>query len=144
MNVDATVAQIQCIDDGGRRCWAGRCGGNARNRVCRLTTEMRTTQGQAAFGHNVQAIITSLYIVKLFQTGIVGRVFSMRVERTYSRVQTPINKFVMKYLNLRNIPARLSRSAKQHSSKSAHLLRRFVQGLSIYVYQFSIPIDLRA
>jgi hypothetical protein len=70
----------------------------------------------------------------------------MRVERTYSRVimKTPTNRFVMNYFNLRIIPAQLSRSAKQHTSKSAHLLRRFVRGLSIYVYQFFIPIDLRA
>jgi hypothetical protein len=64
MNVDATVAQILCIGDGGRRSWAGRCGGNARNCICRLTTDMRTTQGQAAFGHNDQAIITYSYMVK--------------------------------------------------------------------------------
>jgi hypothetical protein len=67
MKVDATVAQIQCIDDGGRRCWLGRCGGNARNRVCRLTTDMRITQGQDAFGHNVQTIIIIYsYMVKTF------------------------------------------------------------------------------
>jgi hypothetical protein len=27
--------------------------GNVGNRVCRITTDMRTTQGQAAFGHNI-------------------------------------------------------------------------------------------
>jgi hypothetical protein len=58
MNVDATVALIYCIGDGGRRCWTRRRGGNARNRVCRLTTDIRTTQGQSDFGHNVQTIIT--------------------------------------------------------------------------------------
>jgi hypothetical protein len=36
------------------------------------------------------------------------------------------------------------RSAKQHQSNSAHLMRRFVRGLSIYVYQFFIPTDFRA
>jgi hypothetical protein len=64
MNADAMVAQIQCIGDGGRRCLAGRCGGNARNGVFRLTTDMRTTQGQAAFGNNVLAIITYVFTVK--------------------------------------------------------------------------------
>jgi hypothetical protein len=68
----------------------------------------------------------------------------MRVERTYSGVQTLTNEFVINYFNLQIIPAKLSRSAKQHPSNSAHLLRRFVRGLSIYVYQFFIPIDFRA
>jgi hypothetical protein len=147
--------QILCIGDGGWRCWAGRCGGNARNRVCRLAT---------AFGHNVQAIITYLYMVKTFYksvkafdegveagvifdpniTGTVGRVVSLRVECICSIVQKPTHRSVMNYFNLQITPAKLSRSAKQHPSKSAHLLRRFVRGLSIYVYQFFIPIDLRA
>ena len=39
-------------------------GGNARNRVCRLSTDTHTTQGQAAFGHDVQAIITYYFTVK--------------------------------------------------------------------------------
>jgi hypothetical protein len=103
---------------------------------------MRTTQGQAAFGHNVQAIVTYSYMVKTFITGTVGRVFSMCVERTYSGVKTHTNQFLMNYYNLRIIPAPLSRSAKQHPSKSAHLMRRFVRGLSICVYQFFILIDL--
>jgi hypothetical protein len=105
---------------------------------------MRTTQGQAALGHSVQAITTYLYMVKTFQTGTVERVVLMRVERTYSGVQTLTNRFVMHYFNLRIIPAKLSRSAKQHPSISAHLMRRFVRGLSIYVYQFFTPIDFRA
>jgi hypothetical protein len=58
MNAYATVAHIYCIGDGRRRCWTCRCGGNARNRVCRLTTDMCITQGQAAFVHNVKSIIT--------------------------------------------------------------------------------------
>jgi hypothetical protein len=105
---------------------------------------MRTTQGQAAFGHNVQAILTYSYMVKTFPKGTGGRALKIRVERTYSKVQTPTNRFVTNYLNLQIIPAELSRSAKQHPSKSAHLLRRFVRGLSIHVYQLFIPIDLRA
>jgi hypothetical protein len=50
----------------------------------------------------------------------------------------------MNYFNLQIIPAKLSRSAKQHPSETAHLLRRFVRGLSIYFYKFFITIDLRA
>jgi hypothetical protein len=102
---------------------------------------MRTTQGQAAFGHKVQAIITYSDMVKTFYEGTVGRVCSMRLERTYIKVQTTTNRFVMNYLHLQFIPAKLSRSAKQHPSKSAHLVRRFVRGLSIHVYQFFIPTD---
>jgi hypothetical protein len=41
-----------------------RAGGGCR--VCRLTTDMRTTQGQVVFGHNIQAIITYSYIVEAF------------------------------------------------------------------------------
>jgi hypothetical protein len=42
-------------------------GGGVRNRVRRLiTTDMRTTQGQDAFGHNVQTIITYLNMVHVF------------------------------------------------------------------------------
>jgi hypothetical protein len=67
--------QYECLCDGRanarhtrrrERCWAGRCGGNARNRVSILTTDMRTTQGQTAFGHNVQTIITYYNKVNLF------------------------------------------------------------------------------
>jgi hypothetical protein len=105
---------------------------------------MRTTQGQAAFGHNAQATITYSNIVKTFLLGTVGRVFSMRVERNYDKVQKPTDRFVMNYLNLRNIPAKLGRSAKQHPSNLAHFMRRFVRGLSIYVYPFFISIDFRA
>jgi hypothetical protein len=45
---------------------------------------MRATQGQGAFGHNIQTIITYSNKVKLFETGTVGLIFSMRVERIYS------------------------------------------------------------
>jgi hypothetical protein len=62
----------------------------------------------------------------------------------YSIVQTPTNNFFQRVIcYLRIIPAKLSRSAKQHPSNSAHLMRRFVRGLSIYVYQFVIPTDFR-
>jgi hypothetical protein len=84
---------------------------------------MRTTQGQAAVGHNVQAIITYSYMVNVFSTGTVRRVLSLRVERTYSGVQTPTNRFVMNYFILRIIPAKLSRNAKQHPWNSANLMR---------------------
>jgi hypothetical protein len=144
MNADATVAQISCIGVGGRRFWAGRCGGNARNRVCRLRTDMRTTQGQAAFGHNVQAIINLSCMVQtscdMYRWTRIVNARRMHL----LQVQTLTNRFVLNYCNLRIIPAQLSRSAKQHPSKSTHLLIRFVRGLSIYVYQFFIPIDLRA
>jgi hypothetical protein len=69
MNVVATVAKKYCIGDGGRGCWACRCGQNARNRACRLTTDMRTSQGQAAFGHNVQKIRTYLNISSFADDG---------------------------------------------------------------------------
>jgi hypothetical protein len=69
----------------------------------------------------------------------------MCVERNFFGVQTLKNRFVMNYFNLQIIPAKLSRSAKhQLPSNSAHLMRRFVRDLSIYVYQFFIPIDFRA
>jgi hypothetical protein len=76
---------------------------------------------------------------KLFQTGTDGRVFSMRVKRLYSRVKNFTNKFSLNYLNFRNIPSKLSRAAKQYPSNSAHLMTRFVRGVSIYVHQFFIP-----
>jgi hypothetical protein len=48
------------------------------------------------------------------------------------------------YSNFRNIPAKVSRSAKQHLSNLAHFMRRFVLGLSIYFYQVFIPNDIQA
>jgi hypothetical protein len=70
--------------------------GNARNRVFRLTTDMRTTQGQASFGQNVQTIITYSKRFKYSQTGgTVGRAFSIRIERIYIRVLTLINKILL-------------------------------------------------
>jgi hypothetical protein len=48
------------------------------------------------------------------------------------------------YSKFHNIPAKRSCSAKQHLSNSAHLIRRIVRGLSIYIYQFFIPTDLQA
>jgi hypothetical protein len=48
---------------------------------------------------------------KLFIIGTVGRVFSMRVELTYSGVQKSTNRVGMNYFNLQSIPAKLSRSA---------------------------------
>jgi hypothetical protein len=101
---------------------------------------MRKTQGQAAFGHNVQTIISYSIIVK---TGTVGRVFSMRVVLMYSIVQTPTKLFDQLFVSM-NIPGKLSCSAKQHPSNSAHLTMPYVLGLSIYVYQFFIPTDFRA
>jgi hypothetical protein len=96
---------------------------------------MRTTQGQVAFGHNVQTILPYLHNMgKKIQKDTVGRDFSMRVERTYSRVQTLVNEFSVNCFNFRIIPAKLSRSVKQHPSNSAHLMRRFVRGISIYGY----------
>jgi hypothetical protein len=76
--------------------------------------------------------------------GTVRRVISMHVQHTYSRVHTPTNEFSVNYLYFRIIPAMLSRSAKQHPSNSAHLMRRFVRGLSICIYQLFVPIDFRA
>jgi hypothetical protein len=82
-------------------------------------------------------------MVNLFMIGTVGRIFSMLVERTYAEVQTPSNQLYMNYFNLQIIPAKLSRSAKQHPSNSAHLIRRFVRGLSIYIDQSFILTDFR-
>jgi hypothetical protein len=108
---------------------------------------LRKTQGQAAFGHNVQIKMIDHNLLKysqnLFQTGTVGRVFSVRVERTYFGAQKATNDFV-NYFNFRIIPEELSRSAKQHPSNSAHLMRPFVRDLSIYVKQIFIFADLRA
>jgi hypothetical protein len=105
---------------------AGRCGENARNRVCRPTTDMCTTQGQAAFGHNVQAIITYSNFVKTFSNRYRWtRLFNAR--RTH--LLRSSNTHYVNCCNYRIVPAKLSRNAKQHSSNSAHLMRRFVPGL---------------
>jgi hypothetical protein len=53
------------VGDGGAY-WAGRCGGNARNNVCRLATDIRTTQGQASFGHHVETVTTYSKMLKTF------------------------------------------------------------------------------
>jgi hypothetical protein len=140
MNAYATVAQIQSIADGGRRCWAGRCGGNARICVCRLTTDMRTPQGQAAFGHNVQTIITCSYMDKPFSNRYFWTCLLMRVKCIYSGAQTRTKEFYMNYLYLRIIPAQLSRSAKQHPSNSAHLMRRFVRVCPYLLANFSFLV----
>jgi hypothetical protein len=68
----------------------------------------------------------------------------MSVERAYSGFQKPTNRFSVSYLYSPIIPAKLSRNAKQHPSNAAHLMRRFVRGLSICIYQFFIPIEFRA
>jgi hypothetical protein len=68
----------------------------------------------------------------------------MRVERIYFGVQTLTNKLYLNCCNSIITPAKLSRSAKQHPSNAAHIMRRFVRGLSIHVYQFFIPTDFRA
>jgi hypothetical protein len=69
------------------------------------------------------------------ETGIVGRSFPMRVERTYSRVQVPTHRFYVIYSIFRDMMAKLSRNAKQETPTSAHPMRQFVRGLSINVYQ---------
>jgi hypothetical protein len=63
----------------------------------------------------------------------------MRVERSYSKVITPTNKFAENYFDFHNIPAKLSRIAKQHPWNSAHLMRRFERGSSVCNYHFFIP-----
>jgi hypothetical protein len=68
----------------------------------------------------------------------------MRVQHVYCEAHTPTNAFSINYSNFHNSPAKVSRSAKQHPSNSAHLLKRFVRGLSKCIYQFFIPIDLKA
>jgi hypothetical protein len=55
----------------------------------------------------------------------------------------PTNSFSGNCYNFHIIPAQPSRSAKQIPSNSARLKRRFVRGLSIYVYKFFIPTDLQ-
>jgi hypothetical protein len=48
------------------------------------------------------------------------------------------NKAFVNYSNVHNIPAKLSRSAKQHPSYLAHFMSGLVRGLSTCDYQFSI------
>jgi hypothetical protein len=99
--------------------------------VCRLTTDVRINQRQGAFGQNVLTIITSPNRVKPFLNICHWtRLFNAR--RTHLlRSSNPHKTIPMNYSNFRIIPAKLSRSAKQHPSNSAHLMRRFVRGLSI-------------
>jgi lactate dehydrogenase-like 2-hydroxyacid dehydrogenase len=59
---------------------------------------MRTTQGQGAFGRNVQTIITYQKNVNALGIGTVGRAFAMRAERIYFGVHTPTNYFLDKIL----------------------------------------------
>jgi hypothetical protein len=69
----------------------------------------------------------------------------MRVECTYFGVhKKPTKNNSAIYSIFDTTHAKLSRSAKHHLSSSAHLMMRFVLGLSIYIYQFYIPIDLQA
>jgi hypothetical protein len=68
----------------------------------------------------------------------------MRVEGTYSEVQTPTNTSSVTYFDFRIVPEKLSLSAKEHPSMSAHGKRRLVWGLLIYGYHFFIPTDFRA
>jgi hypothetical protein len=53
-------------------------------------------------------------------------------------------QFLCEIFLFRNIPAKLSRSAKQHQPNSAHLVRRCMRGLWIYMYRFFIPTVLQA
>jgi hypothetical protein len=62
--------------------------------------------------------------LKYFETCTVGRAFSISVELNYSRDQTPINIFPVICSIFQDVPAKLSRIAKQHPSNSAHLMRR--------------------
>jgi hypothetical protein len=76
--------------------------------------DMRPTQGQAAFGHNVQTIITFLNEVKTFSNMYRwARIFHARL--LHPLLSSAAHKqFRLKYSNFRNIPASPSRGAKQH------------------------------
>jgi hypothetical protein len=62
----------------------------------------------------------------------------MRVESLCIIVQKFTHYFSVNQFYFRIIPVKLSRIAKQHSSNSAHLMMRFLQGLSMHVYQFFV------
>jgi hypothetical protein len=108
------------------------------------TTDMLTTQGQAAFGHNTQTIKLTQIWSKLFKTCTVGRSFSMHVERTYSEFKHSQTNLV-NYFNFRIIPepeCQVVTPVKFGSPQD--FMRRFVRGLTICFYQFFIPIEFRA
>jgi hypothetical protein len=72
------------------------------------------------------------------------RLFNARRKHILVILNTQKVSFGEVFYNFQNIPENLRRGTKQHPSKSAHLIRRFVQGLSIYVHQSLIPTDLHA
>jgi hypothetical protein len=70
---------------------------------------------------------------KGFYSRTVERAFSIRVERTYFGDQKSTNRCFVNCLNLQIIPAKLSRSAKQHPSNSAHLKGADLCGVCRYI-----------
>jgi hypothetical protein len=104
---------------------------------------MRTTQGQDAFGHTVQ----NNHILVKYGESFLNHVpldAPFQCALNASTLELKHSQCFVDYFDFHITPAKLSRSAKQHPSNSAHLMRRFVRGLSVHVYQFFIPTDFRA
>jgi hypothetical protein len=102
---------------------------------------MRTTQGQAAFGYNIQAVITYMGSKKLKHEPL-GVFRQCALHALTPKFTHPQNYFYD--FNFFDILAKLSRNAKQHPSNYAHIMKRRVLSLWINVCYFIIPTDLQA
>jgi hypothetical protein len=60
---------------------------------------MRTTQGQAAFGHNVQTIVTYSCMVKTFYKRYRWTRLLMRVETIYLEIHKKISYQLLQFTN---------------------------------------------
>jgi hypothetical protein len=150
MNGYATVAQILCTGDGVRNFLACRCGGNVRNCLCRLTP-LIWAQPKIGQVRSVRPLLTMFKQAQLTQIRVrfskhvpLEGPFQCASNASNSELNNPQTnlQWIIPVCTL-FIPAKLSRSAKQHPSNSAHHMRRFVRGFSIYAYQFFIPTDLQ-
>jgi hypothetical protein len=100
--------------------------------------------GQAPFYHNVQTIKTSSNKVNVFKHVPLAVPFQWAPNAPTLQLNTPPNEFGVNCSIFHNIPANLSQGVKQYTSNSAHLMKRFVRGLTIYIYQLFSLADLIA
>jgi hypothetical protein len=145
-----TAPQYECLCDGhtsimDRRrreeVLGGPLWGKTRNRVYRFTTDIRTTHGQTAFGDNVQTIISSSNKVK-------SSLNTYRWTRRFNECRTHIrwrsntkNIFYCELIEFPNYSGKAQPQCQATPVDFGSPYRRFVRGLSIYVYQLFILTD---
>jgi hypothetical protein len=90
-------------------------------------------EGQVALDHNLLKLGTYSYELKTFWNKYRWTPFQC-TSNSLTLDLKHISKLSVIYSVFRNIPTKLSPSAKQDPSNLAHLTKQFVRGLSIYAY----------